>query len=278
MNPNFGRLPKRFLIYVFVVITVFILLIPENISNHIKITIASPIAPLQKMIFYTGNFFKSGFRKITLISKSADESEKLREKVFLLQNKIINQQNTINILDRKLKTISEFKKNIDADNKPLDANIIGYDASNYRRSILVDVGKKHGAGVNDIVVYGSALVGRISDVGNSVSRVILITDPASKVPSRFLESRVQGIVQGIANNLCIIKYVPRHSKVKKGDRVFSSGIGDVYPKSLYIGDVIVVKDKSAKLFKDIKLKPRVDFSQIEHVLVIKKNKVKSIHN
>jgi len=278
LNPNFDRLPKRFSIYVFILISVLILIIPVNISNHIKITVASPLAPFQKAISYTGNFFKNGYRKIASALESADENEELREKVFLLQNKIINQQNTINVLDRKLKTISEFEEDIDVKDKPLNANIIGYDASNHRGSILINVGKKQGVAVNDTVIYGSALVGRITAIGNSISRVMLITDPASNVPSRFLESRIQGIVQGIARNKCIIKYVPRHAKVKKSDSVFSSGIGGVYLKSIYIGDVIAVKEKSAKLFKDIKLKPRVDFSQIEHVLVIKKNKVESIRN
>lgn len=278
LNPNFGKPSKGLLIYVFVVITVALLIIPDNITNHIKITAASPLAPFQKMVSYTGNFFKSGFRTIAVMMESANEDEKLREKVFLLQNKIINQQNAINMLDRKLKTVLEFKENIDINGKPLNANVIGYDTSNHRRSILIDIGKKQGVAVNDTVVYGNSLVGRISAAGHSVSRVMLITDPASNVPSRFLESREQGIVKGLASNVCIIRYVPRYAKVKKNDKVFSSGIGEVYPKSVYIGEVSEVRQKSAKLFKNIKLKPRVDFSKIEHVLVIKKNKIKSIRN
>jgi rod shape-determining protein MreC len=73
-----------------------------------------------------------------------------------------------------------------------------------------------------------------------------------------------------------MKYVPRQTEINESDKVISSGIGGAFPKSLYIGDVIEVKQKNAKLFKDIKIKPRVAISKIEHVLVIKKQKVENI--
>ncbi|MBT3353351.1 MAG: hypothetical protein HN402_00385, partial [Candidatus Scalindua sp.] len=86
----------------------------------------------------------------------------------------------------------------------------------------------------------------------------------------------QGMVQGTADGTCIMKYVPRQTEINEFDRIVSSGIGGAFPKSLYVGDVIEVKQKNAKLFKDIKIKPRVAISKIEHVLVIKKQSVESI--
>ncbi|ODS33952.1 MAG: cell shape determining protein MreC [Candidatus Scalindua rubra] len=276
MSLDLGRFPKGFLLYILIVISISLLVIPGSVSNQIKVTVASPLAPVQKIIFQTLNFFQNRLKKIASISEHVDEKEKLEKEVFVLQNNIIKQRNLINMLTRKLETLSEFKKNADSNEKPLIADIIGYDASNFRRSVIIDVGKKQGASSDDAVVFGNALVGRISAVGNSSSRVMLITDPASNVPSRFLESRAQGIVQGTANGTCIMKYVPRQVKVDESDKVISSGIGGVFPKSLYIGNVAEVKQKSANLFKDIKIEPRIVFSKIEHVLVIKKNKKESI--
>jgi rod shape-determining protein MreC len=107
---------------------------------------------------------------------------------------------------------------------------------------------------------------------------MLITDPASNVPSRFLESKTQGIVKGTGNDdTCIVEYVSRHAEIKEDSKIISSGIDDVFPKSIYIGDIVEVKDSGTKLFKDIKLKPRIDFSKIEHVAVIKRSKVRNIY-
>ena len=276
MNPDFGRSVKSSIIYILVIISISLLTIPESITNNIKVTVASPLAPVQKIISQTSDFFKNRFKKLVSIASNAEKNEEMEKEVFLLQNKIVKQQNIINVYKQKLEAVSEFEKNNDSDGKPIIADIIGYDVSNFRKSIIIDVGTKQGASVDDIVVFGNALVGRISAIGRSSGRVILITDPASNVPSRFLQSRAQGMVQGTADGTCIMKYVPRQTEINESDKVLSSGIERVFPKSLYVGDVIEVKQKDAKLFKDIKIKPRVAISKIEHVLVIKKQRVEKI--
>ncbi|MFV1975172.1 MAG: rod shape-determining protein MreC [Candidatus Scalindua sp.] len=276
MNPDFGRSVKSSIIYILVIISISLLTIPASITNDIKVTVASPLAPVQKIISQTSDFFKNGFKKLASIANNTEENEELAKEVFLLKNKIVKQQNIINVYTQKLKVVSKFKKNNSSDEKPIIADIIGYDVSNFRKSIIIDVGKKQGASVGDIIVFGNALVGRISAIGRSSARVILITDPASNVPSRFLQSRTQGMVQGTADGTCIMKYVPRQTEINESDKVISSGIGRVFPKNLYVGDVIEVKQKEAKLFKDIKIKPRVAISKIEHVLVIKRQRVENI--
>ena len=276
MKPDFGRSVKSSIIYILVIISISLLTIPESITNNIKVTVASPLAPVQKIISQTSDLFKNGFKKLASIANNTEKNEEMEKEIFLLKNKIVKQQNVINVYTQKLKVVSEFRKNNYSDEKPIIADIIGYDVSNFRKSIIIDVGTKQGASVDDIVVFGNALVGRISAIGRSSARVILITDPASNVPSRFLQSRTQGMVQGTADGTCIMKYVPRQTEINESDKVISSGIGRAFPKSIYVGDVVEVKQKEAKLFKDIKIKPRVAISEIEHVLVIKKQRVENI--
>jgi len=276
LSPDIGKSVKGSVIYILVIVSISLLTIPDSITSNIKVTVASPLAPVQKVISKTSNFFKNGFRKLATMSENADKIDVLEEEIFLLKNKIIKQQNVINVFKRKLEIVSEFEKSNISNEKPIIANIIGYDASNYRKSIIIDVGRKQGVSVDDVVVFGNALVGRISAVGRSSCRVLLITDPESNVPSRFIESRTQGIVQGAVDGTCIMKYVPRQTEIYKTDEVISSGIGGIFPKSLYIGSVVEVKQKNANLFKSIKIQPRIDISRIEHVLVIKTQRVENI--
>ncbi len=276
MNPDSGRSIKGSIIYILVIVSISFLTIPASITNNIKVTVASPLAPVQKIITQTSDFFRNGFKKLASATSNAQKNEEMEKEVFLLKNKIVKQQDDINVYRQKLEIVSKFKKHNYSDEKPIIADIIGYDVSNFRKSIIIDVGTKQGASLDDIVVFGNALVGRISAIGRSSGRVVLITDPASNVPSRFLQSRTQGMVQGTADGTCIMKYVPRQTEINEFDRIVSSGIGGAFPKSLYVGDVIEVKQKNAKLFKDIKIKPRVAISKIEHVLVIKKQSIESI--
>ena len=276
MNPDFGRSIKSSIIYILVIVSISFLTIPASITNNIKVTVASPLAPVQKIISQTSDFFKTRFKKLLSVTSNVQKNEEMEEEVFFLKNKIVKQQDAINVYKQKLEIVSKFKESNDSDEKPIIADIIGYDVSSFRKSIIIDIGTKQGASVGDIVVSGNALVGRISAIGHSSGRVVLITDPASNVPVRFLQSRTQGMVQGTADGTCIMKYVPRQTEINEFDRIVSSGIGGAFPKSLYVGDVIEVKQKNAKLFKDIKIKPRVAISKIEHVLVIKKQSVESI--
>ncbi len=278
LRPNSKGFFKKFSFYIPIAVSVSLLGIPESISNHIKITVASPLAPVQNIASKPVNYFRNVIEKIALMIESADRTEILEKEVFLLQNKVVEHRNTINILSKKLESMTELRKNIDNNENPLIADIIGHDTSYFRKSILINIGKKQGASVDDAVVFGSALVGRITAAGNSSSRAMLITDPASNIPSRFLESRMQGMVQGTGDDTCIVKYISRNTEIKEGDVVISSGIGGIFPKSIYIGDIVAIEDHGAKLFKDIKLKPKIDFSKIEHVLVIKKSKVQSNNN
>jgi len=257
-------------------VSISFLTIPASITNNIKVTVASPLAPVQKIISQTSDFFKTRFKKLVSVTSNVQKNEEMEEEVFFLKNKIVKQQDAINVYKQKLEIVSKFKKSNDSDEKPIIADIIGYDVSSFRKSIIIDIGTKQGASVGDIVVSGNALVGRISAIGHSSGRVVLITDPASNVPVRFLQSRTQGMVQGTADGTCIMKYVPRQTEINESDKVVSSGIGGAFPKSLYVGDVIEVKQKNAKLFKDIKIKPRVAISKIEHVLVIRKQSVERI--
>ncbi|MCP4252497.1 MAG: rod shape-determining protein MreC [Candidatus Scalindua sp.] len=267
---------KSSIIYILVIISISFLTIPASITNNIKVTVASPLAPVQNIITKTSGFFKSQFKKLASVTSNAQKNEEMEKEVFFLKNKLAKQHDDINVYKQKLQIISKFKNNDYRDEKPIIADIIGYDVSSFRKSIIIDVGTKQGASVDDIVVFGNALVGRISAIGRSSGRVVLITDPASNVPVRFLQSRTQGMVQGTADGTCIMKYVPRQTEINESDKVVSSGIGGAFPKSLYVGDVIEVKQKNAKLFKDIKIKPRVAISRIEHVLVIKKPRVERI--
>jgi rod shape-determining protein MreC len=172
-------------------------------------------------------------------------------------------------LQDKLGSLSKFQtenKNIKTNLIPAD--IIGYDTSNFRKNVTINVGSKHGVKPNDLVVSNSALVGRITKVSGGSSIVQLITDPASRVPGRVLQTREQVIVEGNSGGFCSLKYVPQWAKLKKGDEIVSSDIGGVYLPSLPIATIVENEIKGGSLFQSVKALPKVNISKIESVLVI----------
>ena len=147
--------------------------------------------------------------------------------------------------------------------------IIGKDATNWFRTILIDRGTNAGIRRHMTVVAGEGLVGRVVDVTALASRVQLITDPESAVGCLVQRSRVTGVATGSQGGTVQIRYLPQMADVTVGDRVITSGMGGTIPKGIPLGRVIRSSRPSGALFQETEVQPLVNFSRLEEVLVLK---------
>jgi rod shape-determining protein MreC len=106
----------------------------------------------------------------------------------------------------------------------------------------------------------------------------LIIDQNSAVDCIIQRSRDKGIVKGLSSKICVLDYVLKNSDVVVGDMAVTSGLGRVFPKGLPVGEVVEVKNVSGELFKDIKIRPVVDFSKLEELLIILKEDPLTSHS
>jgi rod shape-determining protein MreC len=81
-------------------------------------------------------------------------------------------------------------------------------------------------------------------------------------------TRARGIVVGKSRRLCELRYVDFHEDIRVGDTIIASGLGEVYPKGLLIGTVMSVRQKSYDLFHEVEVKPAVDLTKLEEVLIL----------
>ncbi|MFQ5863277.1 MAG: rod shape-determining protein MreC [Candidatus Brocadiales bacterium] len=267
---------KRFLkillpVIIPLVVCLSLLALPFRFSNHIKTTLSRPLVPLQKAFLTAGDAVKKAFLWIPQSWRASDEVRDLEEEVFLLENMVVVQKATIDRLRTKLTSVTEYYGEGSLDQRPLLANVVAYDTSDLRKSVLIDVGSQHGVTENSVVIADAALMGRVSAVGKSTSRVLLITDPASKVPARILETDDVGIVEGGSGDICRLKYLSRWGqKVEKGYKVVSSPIGGVFPDALFIATVSEDVEDESSSYKTLRLRPRVDPGGVSTVMVLKR--------
>ncbi|MGQ9599528.1 MAG: rod shape-determining protein MreC [Anaerolineae bacterium] len=146
--------------------------------------------------------------------------------------------------------------------------VIARDPSNLRRSITLDVGTEAGIARNMPVITERGLVGRILEVGEGWSKVLLITDVSSSVNALTQSSRASGLVQGRADGSLIMQAIPQGDTVSVGDTVFTSGLGGNFPRQILIGQITAVERKDSALYQTAVLQPTVDFDHLEVVLVV----------
>ena len=115
------------------------------------------------------------------------------------------------------------------------AGVIGYDPENVSRQITIDRGASAGIGMDDGVIDGDGVVGRIVGVTPLESTVLFVTDGASKVPAVVQRGRWWGIATGTGVRMRL-QYVSQDAKLKVGDSVVT-GAGRSFQAGLRIGKI-----------------------------------------
>ncbi len=131
--------------------------------------------------------------------------------------------------------------------KFLVARLIAHPYQTYSRNVLINAGSLQGAKEDDIVTGNNALVGRIDQVSEDKSRVLLATDINSRIPVIVSGARTKGILAGNNSNVMDILYLDKNHHITAGDMVFTSGDGDTLPPGLLIGVVTAVGKGTAQV-------------------------------
>ena len=151
----------------------------------------------------------------------------------------------------------------------LTARVVGKDATNWFKTILLDRGSLEGVRRNQPVLAPDGLVGRVVEVTPTSARVQLLTDPVNAVGGLIQRTRVTGIVSGNLGAGARVRYLPLLADVVVGDVVVTSGMGGVFPKGIPVGRITSVERRSGALFQEATLQPTVDLSRLEEVLILK---------
>jgi rod shape-determining protein MreC len=192
-------------------------------------------------------------------------AQKLKSKVDLL-SKQLNDRNELYLENSRLRSLLSFKESLPY--KVIAARVVGREPSNWSSTIIIDKGTSSGIknGFVSVTFYG--LVGRVVEAGATTSKIMLLNDPNLSVSAVVQRSRQEGLVCGSLGGTLLMKYLPKDSDIKVSDRIITSGLTPIYPKGLPVGSVIAINEEFSSLSSYAILKPAVDLSALEEVLVI----------
>jgi len=121
----------------------------------------------------------------------------------------------------------------------LTARVITYPSGLLAQTLLLNAGSRNGVKKGQPVIAENAVLGRIIEVGETTSRVLLITDLNSRIPVVFESSRAQAILAGTNSNSPKLTHFKNDEIIKQGERVITSGKGGVFPYGLLLGKVVI---------------------------------------
>ncbi len=235
------------------------------------------IAPMQeavsKITHPIGNFFSTLVR---LPAIRAD-NERLRGEVADLQAQL---QTLGSQEDRlhKLEDLLDVAQSLGPHTQTVAAPVISSGVSNLEWTIEIGKGSSDGIRVDDAVIVGDAsaarLVGHVTRVAPNASIVQLLVDPESFVAGKLDTSQAAGLVQGNGDQDMRMRLLATSAEVMAGENVTTAsfrirGVGQSqYPPGILIGTVSRVLRSEGSLEKYVTVRPAVDVSSLDIVLVV----------
>jgi rod shape-determining protein MreC len=233
--------------------------------------VGAVIGPLQEgvaaVVRPIGSFFTNVFRAGSL----AEENAALREQNTLLQR----QQQEVTSYRRENE---EFRRQLDLRDRlgfeTMGATVTGEAVGNFEWGVYIDRGSVDGVTVDMPVIAGEGLVGRVTDVYPTSSKVMLIIDPDSAVGARLSLSGERGVLVGQRDEPMRLEFIDPDTEVQPGETVETSGyqieegLEGLFPSAIPIGVVDRVESDQAELTLIVMVRPNVDFSRLDYVSLV----------
>ena len=248
-----------FISLIFVLMLIFSSYLYPTISHTVKM----------KILDYSGNIINSIYSPISTVNNSLSNISNIIN-TYNINNELIKENENLKIIENQIIVLQseneELKKLLSISNdikyKFITAKIISKSNLSFIRSSILMSGKKDNILLSSPVIYNKTLLGYINEVGFNSSRVLSLTDINVKAPAVILGKDVKVILAG--NNskyLDILNYLDI-SSLKTGDKVFTSGDGNMYPAGLYIGKVKI------KLNGSFVVEPAENLNNLNYVQII----------
>jgi rod shape-determining protein MreC len=148
--------------------------------------------------------------------------------------------------------------------------VLADSGSPFRQSVLLNVGARDGIRDGWATMDGIGLVGRISGVGQTTSRVILLTDSNSRIPVTVQPSGQKALLSGDNSPAPPLEFLEKTDLVRPGDRVISSGDGGVFPAGLLVGQVAQGVDGR------LRVRLAADYQRLEFLRVLRSHETERI--
>jgi len=153
--------------------------------------------------------------------------------------------------------------------KTLPAQVIGASGTDQSQTVYIDKGLKDGLAPDMPVVTADGIVGRLRDVFDHKSLVLLVSDPTSGVGVVLEATRTRGILKGAPFGQVEVINVSPDDRIKPGQRILTSGGDQIFPRGLPVGTVErVMPDPDRDPLVDLVVEPAANLSRLEEVLVI----------
>jgi rod shape-determining protein MreC len=242
----------------------FIVLNQTFIGDYIKVFFYNISAPFQRSLWGLGIQASNFFEMIFEMKSLKKENESLKSRILELENKDV-------LMEELRKENEALRKALEIDlRKDFELELAGVISKDISQDFfLIDKGKKDGLEKNlPVITEEKFLVGKIFEVYENSSKVILISNKLSSLSAEIPEREIEGILKGKGGFEISFELIPKEKEIQQGDLVLTSPLTKDYPSGLLIGQVEEVKSQDVEPFQTAKIKSAFDIGILDYLFII----------
>ena len=232
------------------------------------------VAVGSRIIDFPLSFVSGSLNNVHDLLNTQDENNYLKSKVTdLEQTKARN--SSLEAENQQLKSALKVKNTL-TDYNIIQASVISRSPDSWTDLLVINKGSTSGLRKNMAVMSGGGIIGRLIEVNAATAKVELITT-SDKSANRFAVEaqavngkKVHGIITVIGNKTLAFTQAVDSKKLKRGAKIYTSGLGGNSPKGLLVGTVSTTTHDTFGLSDLIKINPAGELNDPSVVSVIKR--------
>ncbi len=260
---------------------ILVLIVCFLLGFMLSIAVNGHTMPHEQLVGIIVSPVRTGFtwckNQITDLFSSISQYDDLKEENAALREQVNDLQKEINDLHYHKVQNDRYKEMLSIADPAysfeyVSADVVTVSSDGWNGSFGINVGTGAGIEKGNIVVCEGGLVGKVTQVGLNWATVSTFIDPQISVGAILLSTGDVGVTEGTlelkAKGQCLVRYLGKDSAVNRGDQIYTSGLGGVYPKGLLLGTVSELQYEDNGLSLNAVLTPAVSFEKLKEVLVI----------
>lgn len=238
----------------------------KRISPSSLLWIQEIIYPFEALWSESSSHVKSLWESYLHLVRAKEENKELKKKLQLLETKLLDYNHQRAEVTR-LRSLLNFSNTVMS--KTINVEVVGIIGSPPFHSLRISRGYSDGIKIGMPVISSKGVVGRIIRTGKNYSDVQRIGDHQFQIDVLIARNRIRGTLRGGTDNFCTL-HLHSRADIKIGDTVTSSGISGSFPKGIPVGRVVKISYEVDNISQTITVKPWVQLSEIEELIVIKR--------
>lgn len=275
-------LSNKRLIFLLIGVILLVALISWTLSDRDKVSLPEQIIKDtvglgQNIVAKPAGYVTGLINSVDDLLNTYDENKRLKsrlEEFGTLQAEV----NELEVENKNLQKLLDKKTDLRVYD-PIQANVIARNPDQWEEKLILNEGSSNGVKNNMAVLTSEGLVGKVVQTTPYTSEVELLSTNntnyrvSATVSSKGKEAR--GLIEGYdaKRGELMLKRIDSKLKIKKGDKVTTSGLGGIFPKGILIGEVTKVTTDDFGLTKLAYVKPAADFQMIDHVVIAKRQAI-----